>query len=336
MEIYNLFNLNVNVKFFSGNELKELLIAAEVGNIDRMRNLIDATKQWDLTDQWMTKGDRKGRTPLHLGATYGYINVVEFIVNEIIDLLDNEEIKYNYMNIKDNKGRTPLFYAAAEGRVTVLEFLLEKGADMEVGTNENHYQPGSTPLMACAERNEIECFNILVEKGVNLLTTRDDGADAIYIAARYGHEDLIEGLFEYLTELEDTEKVQILATKETFKSRTPLLTASFHGHISLCKTFIANGASLDHQDEDGYTPLMYAASENHQELVKYFILQGANLRMKNRYGETALKCAMVNKRFEIAKLIKTFTNENEDENNEDNAKKKALLEAKKLGKKRKR
>ena len=316
----------VHVQTFSGNELKELLIAAEVGNIDRMRNLIDATKQWDLTDQWMTKGDRKGRTPLHLGSIYGYINVVEFIVNEIIDSCDNENLKHKYLNIQDFKGRTPLFYAAAEGRATVLEFLLEKGADMDLGTNENHYEPGSTPLMACAEKNEIECFMIFVEKGVDLLKTRDDGADAIYIAARYGHIDLIEGLFDYFTEIEDIEKIQILSTRKTFKGRTPLVTAAFHGHVSLCKLFFANGASLDHQDNDGYTPLMYAASEAHQELVKYFILQGANLNTRNRYGDNAVKCAMANKEFEIAKLIKTFCNENDGGNNSDNVVKKIELQ----------
>ena len=325
--------INVNKTLFTGNELKELLIAAEVGNIDRMRNLIDATKQWDLTDQWMTKGDRKGRTPLHLGAMYGYINVVEFIVIEIIDLCE-EEMKHKYMNTLDNKGRTPLFYAAAEGRATVLEFLIEHGADMELGTNEIHYQPGSTPLMACAEKNEIECFNVLVEKGADLQKTRDDGADAFYIAARYGHVELIEGLFEYFKEIEEPEKIETLATTETFKNRTPLVTAAFHGHITLCKLFFANGASLDHQDDDGYTPLMYAASGNHQELVKYFILHGADLNLKNRYGETALKCAMVNKRYEIAKLIKTFTNDHEGDI--DIAKKKELLEAKNFAKKRKR
>ena len=65
-------------------------MAAEVGNIERMRNLVDATKQWNLTDQWLTKGDRKGRTPIHLASIYGYLNVVEFIVDEVINSIDNE------------------------------------------------------------------------------------------------------------------------------------------------------------------------------------------------------------------------------------------------------
>ena len=75
------------------------MIAAEVGNIDRMRNLVDAMKQWDLIDKWMTKGDRKGRTPMHLASTYGYVNVIEFLVKEVIDRIENDENREKYIEI---------------------------------------------------------------------------------------------------------------------------------------------------------------------------------------------------------------------------------------------
>jgi ankyrin repeat protein len=282
-----------------------------------MRNLIDATKQWELTDKWMTQGDRKGRTPLHLASIYGYINVVEFIVEEVIDCGDTDEVKERYLNLRDSKGRTPMFYSAAQGRQTVLQFLIDKGADMNIGTNETHYEPGSTPLMACAEKNEIQCFDLLVKKGANLLITRDDGADATYIAARYGHLDIIEGMFERLAE---TDQVEVVATQASFKGRTPLLTAAFHGHSLVCRAFFVNGASLDHQDEEGYTALMYASNEGHLELVKWLITNGANMNMKNNNGENALKCAMSNKNYDIAKIIKTLCSEMDDKNDNDNMK----------------
>ena len=321
------------------------MIAAEVGNIDRMRNLIDATKQWELTDQWMTKGDRKGRTPLHLAAIYGYINVVEFIVKEIINCTDNEDTRKKYLNIRDNKGRTCVFHAAAEGRQTVLEFLIDSKADMDIGTNEKHNEPGSTALMACAEKNERESFYLLFMKGADLLKTRDDGADAIYIAARYGHNKLIAGLFERMAEIDEineTDEINVIVNRPTFSERTPLLTAAFHGHISMCKELYARGANLDHRDANGFTALMYASAEGHQDLVKWLIMSGANLRLKNKHHENAIKCAMWNKEFEIAKLIKTFISDKDEgdtptpEENNANNKKLSNLSRKRTGTKIKR
>ena len=282
-------------------------MAAEVGNIERMRNLVDATKQWNLTDQWLTKGDRKGRTPIHLASIYGYVNVIEFIVDEVINNIDNEIIREKYKNLRDYRGRSCVFHAAAEGRKTVLAYLLAHGADPNLGTNQNHYEPGSTPLMACAEKNEIECFDILVEKGADIAQKRDDGADAIYIAARFGHLELIRTLFERLTEEEREDEIKKIVNRPSYRGRTPLLTAALHGHVILLKEFRDQGASLDHQDDLGYTAIMYAASQGYHDIVKFLIQSGANLAKRNKFHENALKIAMLNKEFEIAKLIKTFT-----------------------------
>ena len=282
-------------------------MAAEVGNIERMRNLVDATKQWNLTDQWLTKGDRKGRTPIHLASIYGYLNVVEFIVDEVINSIDNEIRREKYKNLRDLRGRCSVFYAAAEGRQAVLAYLLDNGADPNIGTNENHYEPGSTPLMASAERNEIECFNILVDKGADLFKTREDGADAIYIAARFGHLELIQTFFESLIEDKRGKEISKMMNRATFKGRTPILTAALHGHTLLLKEFLAHGACVDHQDDRGFTAIMYAASQGHYDIVKILISNGANLCKRNKFHDNALRVAILHNEPELVKILKSFT-----------------------------
>ena len=64
--------------YISGRALRELLIAAEIGNIERMKKLIAATEQYKMTKEWMTQCDKKGRTPLHLASIWGYMNVATF------------------------------------------------------------------------------------------------------------------------------------------------------------------------------------------------------------------------------------------------------------------
>ena len=63
---------------------------------------------------------------------------------------------------------------------------------------------------------------------------------------------------------------------------------------------------------------MYAANEGYLELVKWLISNGANVNMRNNYRENALKCAMSNKYYDIAKIIKTFSSEMDGNNDNDN------------------
>ena len=74
----------IGLFYFLGREIKELLTAAEIGNIDKIKMIIHAVEEFEMKDHWMTQGDRKGRTVLHHAAIYGYMNVVAFIVKEEI------------------------------------------------------------------------------------------------------------------------------------------------------------------------------------------------------------------------------------------------------------
>ena len=149
-------------------QLKELFADAEVGKMGNINGLIDSTKRFDYTRQWMTTGDIKGRSPLLIASMNGCSTVVELLFKEIIEPTNDEELRKTYVNFQDDKGRSSLFYAVAEDHLSVVKILVENGADMEAITSDKHAQPGSTALMACAEKNEIECFNILVEKGADI------------------------------------------------------------------------------------------------------------------------------------------------------------------------
>ena len=73
-----------------------------MGDVDRMRNIVNAIEEWDMTQQWLTQCDKKGRTPLHLASIYGYLNVVRFIVKEIVGATKDEDLRKQYINLTDN------------------------------------------------------------------------------------------------------------------------------------------------------------------------------------------------------------------------------------------
>ena len=284
--------------FTTSKQLKELLLAAEVGNIDRMKNLIDATKQFGYTNQWMTSLDKKGRSPLIIASMHGYTNVVELIIKEIIESTDDEKLRTSYINCKDYKGRSSLFYSVGEGHFNVIKLLVETGANIETITNEKHALPGSTLLMGCAEKNHVECFDYLIMKGADIFAKREDGSDATYIAARYGHTEIINRIV-------DMSDAPILINRPTFRQRTALVTSAFHGHIDVCKALISHVENINHRDIDGITALMYASAEGNVLLVQWLIFKGADISIKSKGKENALEFALKNKQKDVAKVLRT-------------------------------
>ena len=300
--------------------MKELLVAAEIGNIEKMKCIFDATEQWEMTNEWLTSGDIKKRTILHFAAIYGYMAVATVILDQIDSLVKrsvNENVeRYMYINIQDYKGRTPLFYAAAEGRVKLTQLLVDRGADLEVPTGDNHYQPGSTPLMACCEKGTFECSEILLKAGAQITTLRNDGADALYIAARYGHLTIVEQIVEDVEEV-DRDDVEIVVTRGTFRGRTALLTAAYHGHSLCVRKLFISGTDLDHQDDYGYTALMYAANQGFFELVKWLVTNEADVTKKDQAGNTARKIARAEGHSNIVKYLIPFKDLEESDSEEE-------------------
>ena len=70
--------------------------------------------------------DKKGRTILHWAAFYGFLPIVEFLVQNDAEI-----------NSADDEGWTPLHYAAVQDHVDVVRYLVQKGADTKLCTKED-------------------------------------------------------------------------------------------------------------------------------------------------------------------------------------------------------
>ena len=92
--------------------------------------------------------DDNEANPFHYSVFYGKIHVAEYLIKKGADV-----------HALVRNGKTPLHCAATrEGCIEIVKILLQNGADIEAITNSKHVLPGSTPLMACAEKNHYECF----------------------------------------------------------------------------------------------------------------------------------------------------------------------------------
>ena len=275
------------------------------GNLEALKVTIQSNPKWKETKQWISLIDKKGRTPLHIASLRGHSSTVRFILNELFRGVLDERLRIQYVNIVDNKGRTALYHAAASGHSYILKSLFQIGVDVETATNSNHCAPGSTAIMACAEKGHVDCFNFLLNNGADLLAKRIDGSDSLYLAA-------MNGRFGVVYSIVNTQQMRILChdiiDKKTYRGRTPLCTAAFHGHLNVVKLLFEHGSKLNYQDIDEYTPLILASYEGHLTMVKWLLRNGADPLLADKFGETALRSSDICGHTEITKFIEKWQN----------------------------
>ena len=276
--------------------LKELIETAKIGDVNIFKTIIDCFCTHDKKDiSWVLISDKKGRSLMHIASMHGHLKIVSFIRKSICDATYDFALRKHYIDISDNKGRTALFYACAGGYNKVVNFLLSREADITSFTNEAHMAPGSTALMASAEKNHIKCVKLLLDASADVYAQRKDKADALYMAARNGNHSVIKLLVSY------GDKLDPIINRETFHKRTAMLTASMHGHLESCKTLRACGAGVNYADKDNLTALAIASNEGHIHVVKWLVSQGADVLTKS--VEPALDGALANGHLQIFNFL---------------------------------
>jgi len=76
---------------------------------------------------------------------------------------------------------------------------------------------------------------------------------------------------------------------------TPLIWASYNGHLDVVKYLLVKGADINHKETGhGKNALMLAAEEGHLSVVKLLIEKKANVSAINNYGGTSLMAAAQN------------------------------------------
>ena len=155
--------------------------------------------------------------------------------------------------------------------------------------------------MAAAERGHQECFAALMDGKADIFAQRSDGADAIYLASREGRKEIIEKIV-------NTDNIKIVCrdiiNRPTYRDRTAIFTAAFHGYLEVGKLLFKHGAILDLQDKDDFTPLILAAHEGHFEFVKWLHRTGGvSIYKTDKFGDTALETSEINGHIEIMKYL---------------------------------
>ncbi|KFZ03367.1 hypothetical protein V502_11004 [Pseudogymnoascus sp. VKM F-4520 (FW-2644)] len=150
----------------------------------------------------------------------------------------------------------------------------------------------------CISKQELVIYDLLRRlfkvNAININATDKDGWTPLSLAARDGHEALLESLL-------DSDIVD--ADSKNGVGRTPLSWAAANGHEAVVKLLIVKGSNLEAGDVHGETPLLYAAANGHEAVVKLLLIKGSGLESKDNRGQTAFLYAAENGHEAVVKLL---------------------------------
>ena len=164
-----------------------------------------------------------------------------------------------------------LVKAANNGELAKVKRLIEKGADVNVVTNDRFL--GVVPvLMVATQRGHMDIVKFLVEKGadVNARTTGNvEGGTALMIASARGYLDIVKFL------VENGADVNAAVTTDEVEGGTA-------------------------------TALMIASQEGHLDIVKFLAEKRADVKAANREGKTAKDHAIKSANRQVKDCIETL------------------------------
>ena len=128
---------------FCDDVQKELLLAAEKGNVNIIRGVLSS---FMVDTNFMTEINQ---SPLLLAAENGHKDAVQLLIDRGAE-----------PNRADQYGNTPLHNAALEGHKDVVQLLLDRGAEPNMAD-----QDGRTPLHLAAYGGHKDVVQLLLDRG---------------------------------------------------------------------------------------------------------------------------------------------------------------------------
>lgn len=186
--------------------------------------------------------DINGRTPLHIAAQSGNIDVSRIII---------EESSSYEIEIKDVEQRTPLHLAAEMGHFSICELLIEKSEDKNPI---DHWE--MTPLHYAARNNHWSICRLIMKNISNISPQNSFGFTPLHFAAAKGCLSICQLINENYGRLDMADNSGI----------TPIHIAAIRGHLSVYQFLLEQLDDKNPKDLNGWNPLDYAERNGHLDL----------------------------------------------------------------------
>ncbi|XP_026197087.1 ankyrin repeat domain-containing protein 6b isoform X2 [Anabas testudineus] len=248
---------------------ERLLIASHKGQAENVVQLINKGAKVAVT--------KYGRSPLHLAAYKGYIEVVHILLKAGCNL-----------DIQDDGEQTALHRAAMVGNSDVISALIQEGCALD-----RQDKDGNTALHEVSWHGFSQCVKLLVKAGANIHAKNKAGNTALHLACQNGHAQ--------------SSKILLLGgsrpDSKNHGGNTCLHVAARYNHVAIIRILLGAFCSVSEKNLAGDTPLHVAAALNHKKTVRLLLELGADSHICNNAGETALDQAREHNNPSVALLL---------------------------------
>ncbi|XP_035534962.1 ankyrin repeat domain-containing protein 6b [Morone saxatilis] len=196
-----------------------------------------------------------GRSPLHLAAYKGHIEVVHILLKAGCDL-----------DIQDDGEQTALQRAAVVGNCDIISALIQEGCALD-----RQDKDGNTGLHEVSWHGFSQSVKLLVKAGANVHAKNKAGNTALHLACQNGHAQ--------------SSKVLLLGgsrpDSKNHAGDTCLHVAARYNHVAMIRILLGAFCSVSEKNLAGDTPLHVAAALNHKKTVRLLLEAGADSRICN-------------------------------------------------------
>ncbi|KAL0027243.1 hypothetical protein WJX77_006497 [Trebouxia sp. C0004] len=227
----------------SANTLHE---AAELGNIDKLQQFVDAGKDMGYpARETLRKRDALvGATCLHYAAEHGRTECAKW-------LLDNDVEIY----AADHAGVTPLHLACLKGHLEVVSLLLNQGCGTETRDNE-----GDTAMHWAATKGHTEVMQMLRQFGAQVDVTNKADWTALHRAAYCGFSETCEWLLNNAVSMHAVNK----------EGNTALHLACQSNQLKVIEVLLQWGARANMTNASGFAPVDMSGIDAVQAVMEEF------------------------------------------------------------------
>lgn len=295
---------------------KQLLAAAEAGNVSEVHRLLDQGGNVEC------RNDEDG-TPLYLAMRENHVDVVRLLLERGANA-----------NAVYARNVRPIHLAALWGEREIVQLLLDAGADV------NAVSDVGGALAFAAAGQQVETMGMLVAAGASLRVEPDGGYGVLACAAARGEEESVRlllsaggdarakdadgvSLLEYAAAGGKTPIAQILLNAGADvhhadgRGNTPLHVTVLFGHVPMAELLLETGADVNAANAEGNTPLHLAVSREEadgEEMVQLLQRWGARSDLANQQGLTgehlaAKRSARQNDKAEKMAMVRAFVSE---------------------------